>query len=88
MATIEELEQLGGVLAEKEARALQGLVDYLRGSAEDLPDGSRLAVAFAVGAKKLEPWTTPRDAGLWGAHESLKLINELNRLQAESEEAS
>jgi hypothetical protein len=87
MATISELEQLGDVLAEKEARALRGLVDYLRSSAVDLPDGSRLAVVFAAGAKKIEYWATPRDAGTLGALESLRHVRELDRLRG-TEEAS
>jgi hypothetical protein len=79
------LEQLGERLAVKEARALQGLVDYLRSSAVDLPDGSQLALEFATGAKRLERWATPKNAGLWGAHASLKLANELDKLRADQE---
>lgn len=77
MATIEELERQAAAIDEAEGAALGSLVEFLRRVTVELPEGSRLARSFAVSARRLEPWATPRDAMPVGSLTLLTIVNEV-----------
>jgi len=64
MATIEELENAADRMFLEEGAALIGLIAALRELAVGLPDGSRLALELAHGAKRIERVAHARADGL------------------------
>lgn len=78
MATVEEIERHDREIRMAEAKAVHGLVAYLREAVIDLPVDSRLARAFVVRARTLEAatlqWDIPLHAGgeLWMLERDLK----------------
>lgn len=67
MATIDELEARAANIRAAEMAAMHALGEALRELAVGLPDGSKLAVAFAKQAQALEVFATGGpDPGLWG----------------------
>jgi hypothetical protein len=66
MATFDELLELDAEIAEQEAKAIRGLIEYLREAATELEPGTRLSREFVNAVQELEEFATPEDAGHWG----------------------
>ena len=84
MATIEELEQRAADVAVAEAAAISDLVGLMRDRAVVLPEGSRLAMRFALVARSLDRFTTPRESSNAGA--GLTLFNLMHEIEADEDE--
>jgi hypothetical protein len=88
MADITALRELDAAIKYADARAVQGLADYMRDAVSYLPDESRLGLVFMRFADSFETWARDRNSGGSGMHLTLvRLDKELDRLEDEDEGA-